>query len=497
MLRALLASIIALTLASEAGATSPPAPWVGKDIGAPGAAGSAAVDASGVWTVRGSGLDILGPEDQFFFVYQPVKGDGSIIARLLSQQDASPKTGVMIRADESPGAANAALLMTTAILAWQRRDTAGDETIRQGADAPRQLPTLMRVQRAGSDLTGFVSDDGLVWRQVTPTRRISMAESVLFGLAVTSRRDGQLTTATFDRVAVQPGLVSPTGAVGCGGDRSVLLSWTPLPAALGYNVYRVGPGTAGSQLARLNTRPVPMSFFVDAGPGLTNGTGARYAITPLLKTAGGSAIEGAAVEVAATLVAAPPGFAGCSINEGPNSGSVLFDPRQGEITLRGSGDDRPGAASDQFYFLAQAVEGDAQVTVRMLTRPGSTNDRAAAGLVIRDSLSPGARNVAIGIRAAFGLGSQWRYTPDGPTSDPLVLDNDSLTLPITLRITRRADTITPEYSTDDGQTFHPAGEPVTFRPPLPQTLYAGLGITAGVRGQVSEARFGVPKIRKL
>jgi hypothetical protein len=81
-------AIVTLTLASalNAFAASPPAPWLDRDIGGPGATGSTDVDANGVWTVQGSGADIWEDADQFHFAYQPISGDASITARFLGQK---------------------------------------------------------------------------------------------------------------------------------------------------------------------------------------------------------------------------------------------------------------------------------------------------------------------------------------------------------------------------------------------------------------------------
>ena len=68
-------------------------------------------------------------------------------------------------------------------------------------------------------------------------------------------------------------------------------------------------------------------------------------------------------------------------------------------------------------------------------------------------------------------------------------------LPILLRLTRRGNTVTRQYSTDEGRTFRSAGPPVTFDRPLPKRLYIGLASAAGDRRQISEATFTVPSIQ--
>src|SRR5205807_5161602 len=73
-----------------------PSPWADTDIGAVALQGSASF-ANSTFTVRGSG-DIWGPADAFHYVYQPISGDTTIIARIASEQNPSPfaKAGVMV-----------------------------------------------------------------------------------------------------------------------------------------------------------------------------------------------------------------------------------------------------------------------------------------------------------------------------------------------------------------------------------------------------------------
>lgn len=70
----------AITVAPAGGTGgSLPSPWVDKDVGGVGLAGSASY-ANGTFTVRGAGADIWGTADGFNFVYQALSGDGQIVA---------------------------------------------------------------------------------------------------------------------------------------------------------------------------------------------------------------------------------------------------------------------------------------------------------------------------------------------------------------------------------------------------------------------------------
>src|SRR5207249_11653062 len=124
--------------------------------------------------------------------------------------------------------------------------------------------------------------------------------------------------------------------------------------------------------------------------------------------------------VGAGPAAAPPGYRGYSINEGEEGGaeggSVSFDPSAGEITIRGAG---PGIynTADGFYFASRPVTGDFTATVRALTRPTGHQPLARAGLMIRESLEPGARNTYLYTTPLRGLIYQWRPAANETTND--------------------------------------------------------------------------------
>ena len=107
--------LLAAFVALPAGAQLPEG-WNSLDIGNPASPGLTAVDASAVWTIRGSGADIYGNADQFQFAYRLFAGSGSIAARILSHEGGEPnwaKTGLMFRENETAGSKNVNFCMTT------------------------------------------------------------------------------------------------------------------------------------------------------------------------------------------------------------------------------------------------------------------------------------------------------------------------------------------------------------------------------------------------
>src|SRR6185436_16118563 len=84
-----------------------PAPWQQQDIGAVGMPGYGEFDGdSTVFTVAGAGADVWGAADALHYVYAPLNGDGTIVARVTAVQNTNVwvKAGVMIRESVAPGA---------------------------------------------------------------------------------------------------------------------------------------------------------------------------------------------------------------------------------------------------------------------------------------------------------------------------------------------------------------------------------------------------------
>ena len=179
-----------------------PAPWLDADIGAVAAAGTASF-AGSTFTVLGSGADIEEAADEFHFVYRPITGDATIVARVAGVQNTNAwaKAGVMVRETLVNNSRHAMMVLTpTKGLAFQRRVATGGPSLHTGG-ALVAAPHWVKLVRSGSTLTAWSSPDGVAWTLVG-SETIAMGSSVYAGLAVTSHQDGTLNTSTFDNVAV-------------------------------------------------------------------------------------------------------------------------------------------------------------------------------------------------------------------------------------------------------------------------------------------------------
>jgi hypothetical protein len=187
-----------------------PAPWNHQDIGAVGQPGSASY-ASGTFTVSSSGADIWGTADAFHYVYQPLTGDGTIVALVTGIQntDGFAKAGVMFRAALVPSSPNVFQFITPSLgLGFQYRATlGGTSTYHQGSSfAP---PYWLKLERKNDLFNGYSSPDGATWT-LAGSVTLPMTDPIYVGLAVTAHNNSTLNTATLTNVQiVQPADSTP------------------------------------------------------------------------------------------------------------------------------------------------------------------------------------------------------------------------------------------------------------------------------------------------
>jgi len=178
--------------------------WEDGDIGAVAASGNFDDRAIIRQSVTGSGADIWGTADEFYFASRAWRGDGTMIARVTSLQNTHPwaKAGIMFRETISPGSKFVTVVVTPSRgVALQYRDATGAEarnvTMSLGA-----APEWVRLTRTGDRFTAALSEDGLRWT-VAGAVTLPMAADLRAGLAVTSHADGVLATAVFDSVSFE------------------------------------------------------------------------------------------------------------------------------------------------------------------------------------------------------------------------------------------------------------------------------------------------------
>jgi regulation of enolase protein 1 (concanavalin A-like superfamily) len=182
-----------------------PSPWSDQDIGAVGTQGRGSF-LTGTFIERGSGADIGGKADAFHYIYQPLNGNGTIIARIVTQYNSDPsaKAGVMIRETLTAGSKYAAVVITPSNgIIFQRRTATNGTTANTTATGTQLVaPYWLKLTRTGNSLASYYSSDGLTWTS-GGSSSVTMGNSVFVGLAVTSHTVFS-STVTIDHVNLSP-----------------------------------------------------------------------------------------------------------------------------------------------------------------------------------------------------------------------------------------------------------------------------------------------------
>jgi glucose/arabinose dehydrogenase/fibronectin type 3 domain-containing protein len=184
--------------------TLPTPSWVDQDIGAVAAAGSF-VDTGASMTITGSGADIWGTADEFHFAYQPLNGDGELVARVtnITTGHMWSKVGLMVRETAAANSRHGTIFLGALKgAAFQYRTNNGGTSAGDNGDSITTLPRWIRVQRQGNVIRGYFSSDGVNWTQRGTVTLASLPTSVLIGVAYTSHVDGTIGSATLDNVTL-------------------------------------------------------------------------------------------------------------------------------------------------------------------------------------------------------------------------------------------------------------------------------------------------------
>ncbi len=179
----------------------------------------AVTEAGGKMTLTGAGADIWYASDEFTFAFKTLTGDGTMVARVVSNGTGSntwAKGGVMIRDSLNGGSAHAMMAITggggNGAAFQYRMNTDGDSASSDSAGvlAP---PYWVKIERVADTFTGYVSSNGNAWNPLG-TSTSAMTSPVYIGIAVTSHEAGVDRTFQFEGIATT-GSVSSTwqGAV--------------------------------------------------------------------------------------------------------------------------------------------------------------------------------------------------------------------------------------------------------------------------------------------
>jgi RHS repeat-associated protein len=444
-----------------------PTGWLDEDIGPVGLTGSATY-ASGVFTVKGAGNQIGGTADAFHFVYQPLSGDGTMVARVVSTDSGYVQAGTMVRETLDTSPASAYMDIGSCIL-LERPSLGANTSTDERCSVSITLPYWVKLVRSGNGFSGYISADGVNWVQIGISRTINMGQSVYIGLGVSRQSTNVLGTATFDSVSVSS-TIAPA---------PIITSVSATTGSVGSQVVISGSGfgtSQGSSVVYLNGAPVTINTWSATSIQITIPAGATSG--PLVVSVGPSMIDSNSVTFTVTSSPLPGGWLDQDIGVfGPPAGSATY--ASGVFTLKGSGTGL-GGTSDGFHFVYQPLTTNGTLVARIASLQGSAG--ALAGITIRETLDGFASDV---FPYYFGqtANMSYRTVPGGPARQVYAA---SVTLPTWVKVVRSANSFSG-YSSTDGAHWVLIGTTQTFV--TAQKVYVGLAASDGSNSTLCTATF--------
>ncbi|MGC1282597.1 MAG: hypothetical protein WA895_06650, partial [Streptosporangiaceae bacterium] len=142
--------------------------------------------------------------DSFYFVRQPLAGNGSITVRMTSLASGQgpaglqpwSKAGIIIAASTRPGSAYAAMMVTAGHGVRMQYDYTGDIAGPPGTVSAAS-PRWLRLTRSGGTVTGYQSADGSRWNVVGTVRLAGLPAVVQAGMFAASPGSYQSSSQTL------------------------------------------------------------------------------------------------------------------------------------------------------------------------------------------------------------------------------------------------------------------------------------------------------------
>ena len=439
---------------------------------------------TGTFSVTGAGADIWGTADAFRFVYQPLSGDGQIVARVATVQNTNAwvKAGVMIRADVSAGSAQAMMMVTPGKgNNFQRRPTAGGASVGT-AGLMVTAPYWVKLTRVGTLVTAYQSIDGTTWSQVG-TQTIAMPASVLVGLAVSSHSTTTLATATFDQVAIAsappPVNDPPTVALTAPAPEAQYTA----PASIQLTA-DASDSDGGIQQVDFFAGSTPIGSDTTAPYSVTwpNVAAGSYTLTARALDTGGATTTSSGVHVVVNPPATglPSPWLTQDVGAVGKTGSASYASGTGTFSVTGAGADIWGAA-DAFRYVYQSLNGDGQIVARVATVQ-NTNAWVKAGVMIRTDLSAGSAQAMMMVTPGKGNNFQRRPTAGGAS---VSTTGAMVVAPYWVKLTRTGNTI-GAYQSSDGNTWTQVGTATIV---MPANVLVGLAVSSHSASTLATATF--------
>jgi RHS repeat-associated protein len=441
-----------------------PTGWLDQDVGVVGTPGTA-IYSNGTFTVAGSGEYIGGSADEMHFVYQPLSGDGTIVAQVITATGAnSPQGGVMIRETLNADATNAFVAYQGSGISYSDRPSTGANASSQTNGNTLYLPYWVMLVRSGSTFSGYQSSDGVNWVPVGTPQSITMAENVYVGLAVCgySSSGAGLATATFRNVSVSSD--SNSGPI--------ISSLSTSTGPIGAQVFIYGSGfgaTQGNSVVTLNGTPVTINSWIDTSISVTIPSGATsglftVSVAPTMNASNG-------VPFTLTSQPLPTGWLDQDVGSVGTTGSATY--ASGVFTITGSGGGITSNA-DGMHFAYIPLSGNGSIIARVVSEQSSYNSQP--GVMIRESLEANSTNVFAGPAGSNQdayVEFYDRPTPGAYTNTQSA--SQAVILPYWVKLTRSGTTFSA-YEAPDGINWTQVATSQTIT--MAQNVFVGLAVSS-------------------
>lgn len=447
--------------------TSQPLPsgWLDSDVGATGPVGSSTFNSS-AFTVSGSGSWSFGSTSEaMHFVYQPLSGDGSIIARVVSRTTSSTVVGVMVR-ETLTGGSRCTATAYDSYPFFEYRATTGSSSSDQYSSS-ETLPYWLELVRNGNSFSSYTSPDGVNWTQIGTTQTITMVTNVYIGLAVASNSTTALATATFDNVSIStPSVLGP-----------IITSLSATTGPVGSQVAIFGSGFGASQngsVATLGGLPLTVQTWSDTAIQATIPSGATTG--PIVVSVAPTMNDSNYVVFTVTSQPLAPGWLDTDIGQVGNAGTATY--ANGTFTVNGGGDWYFQEGSDAMHFAYQPLSGDGSIIARIVSRSTSST---VAGVMIRETLQANSRFASM----EYNSYPYFVYrTSTGGSST--YANHSAVTLPYWVELVRSGSSFT-SYISPDGVNWTQVGSTQTIS--MATNVYIGLAVASNSTTALANATF--------
>ena len=234
--------------------------------------------------------------------------------------------------------------------------------------------------------------------------------------------------------------------------------------SLGANIYFAADGTHTLRIQQREDGAIVDQVVLSPDTYVQTPPGPRQNDTTILASTDGTPTGGGGGGGGSTL---PSPWADTDIGAVPIVGSAQY--ASGTFTVTGSGADIWGTA-DAFHFVYQPISGDATIQMRVASVQNA-NAWSKAGVMIRETLSPGAAHALMLVSSAKGAAFQRRDAAGGQSASTA---GSMSAPPHWVRLQRNGDLFTASES-NDGTAWTVVG---TDTIPMATDVYVGLAVTS-------------------